>query len=85
MTAVSYRSSVVVNSGDRATRITFRHIIAWLTERVSDLMVEFMGALYNLLQRFTKHYLLLDTLDFWPHYSTNWTVSQSQNYFTTGG
>jgi hypothetical protein len=29
----------------------------------------FIGPLYNLLQHFTNHYLWLDTLDFWPHYT----------------
>jgi hypothetical protein len=32
-------------------------------------MIEFIGPLYNLLQHFTNHYLRLDTLDFWPHYT----------------
>jgi hypothetical protein len=31
---------------------------------VSDLLIEFIGPLYNLLQHFTNHYLRLDTLDF---------------------
>jgi hypothetical protein len=48
-------------------------------------MIEFIGTLYNLLQHFANYYLRLDTLDFWPHYSSNWTVSQSQSYSTTGG
>jgi hypothetical protein len=40
-----------------------------------DLMIEFIGPLYNLLQHCTNHYLRLDTLDFWAHYSSSWTVS----------
>jgi hypothetical protein len=42
---------------------------AWLIKRVSDLMVEFIGPLYNLLQHFANLYLRLDTLDFSPHYT----------------
>jgi hypothetical protein len=42
----------------------------WLIRRVFDLMIEFTGPLYNLLQQFTNHYLRLDTLDFWPHFTT---------------
>jgi hypothetical protein len=38
-------------------------------------MIKFIGPLYNLLQHFTKHCLLLDTREFWPHYSSTWTVS----------
>jgi hypothetical protein len=43
-------------------------------------MIEFSGPLYNLLQQFTKHYLQLDTLSFWPHYTNpliqlDWTIS----------
>jgi hypothetical protein len=39
---------------------------AWLIRRVLDLMIEFVGPLYNLLQRFTNHwhpviFLRLDT------------------------
>jgi hypothetical protein len=51
------------------------------------LMIEFIGPLYNWLQQFTNPNLRLDSLDFWPHYSSNWTVTQSnsQSYFTTGG
>jgi hypothetical protein len=64
---------------------------AWLIERDLDSMIEFIGSLYKLLQHFTDHYLRQDTLDFWPLYTnpllnySNWTVSQSQSYFTTGG
>jgi hypothetical protein len=57
-------------------------------------MIEFIGPIYKLAQHFTDHYLRLDTLDFWPHYtipllqlntSTNYCgQNQSQNYFTTG-
>jgi hypothetical protein len=32
-------------------------------------MIEFTGPLYNLLQHFTNHYLRLDILDLWPHYT----------------
>jgi hypothetical protein len=32
-------------------------------------MIEFIGPLYNWLQQFTNHYLLMGTLDFWPHYT----------------
>jgi hypothetical protein len=38
-------------------------------KRVLDLMIEFIGHLYNLLQHFTNHYLRLDTHDFWPYYT----------------
>jgi hypothetical protein len=56
-------------------RLRFKkHIVtcwgfAWLKWRVLDLMIEFIGLLYNLLQHFTNHYLRLDTLDLWPHYT----------------
>jgi hypothetical protein len=30
---------------------------AWLIRRVLDVMIEFIGALYNWLQQFTNHYL----------------------------
>jgi hypothetical protein len=40
--------------------------VAWLIKRVLDLMIEFTGPLYDLLQHFTKHYLRLDSLDLWP-------------------
>jgi hypothetical protein len=36
-------------------------------KRVLDLMIEFNGTQYNLLQHFTNHYLRLDTFDFWLH------------------
>jgi hypothetical protein len=32
-------------------------------------MIKFAGPLRNLLQHFTNHYLWLDTLDFWPHFT----------------
>jgi hypothetical protein len=41
---------------------------AWLKRRVWDMMIEFIGPLYNLLEQFTNHYLThchiprLDTL-----------------------
>jgi hypothetical protein len=37
-------------------------------------MIEFIGPLYKLLQDFTDHYLPLGTRDFWPHYSSNWSL-----------
>jgi hypothetical protein len=42
---------------------------AWLVKRVLDLIIEFIGPLYNLLQHFTNRYLRVDPLDFWPHYT----------------
>jgi hypothetical protein len=31
---------------------------------------QIIGPVYKLLQHFTNHYLWLDTLGFWPHYTT---------------
>jgi hypothetical protein len=39
------------------------------TDGFLDLMNDFIGPSYNLLQHFTNHYLRLDILDFWPHYT----------------
>jgi hypothetical protein len=39
-------------------------------------VTEFIAPLCSFLQAFTNHYPRLDTLDFWPHYSCNWTVSR---------
>jgi hypothetical protein len=49
---------------------------AWPIKRVLDLMIEFIAPLHNWLQQFINHYLThchlfrLDTLDFWPHFTT---------------
>jgi hypothetical protein len=64
---------------------------AWLTKRVFDLVIEFIGPLYNLLQHFTNHYRRLDTLDFWTHYTNplpqlnSQSQSQSQSHIATDG
>jgi hypothetical protein len=58
----------------------------WLIKQVCDLMIEFIEPLYNLLQYFTNHYLRMDTLDFWPHYTSNWTISFfCQSHIATDG
>jgi hypothetical protein len=61
---------------------------AWLIKRVLDMMIEFIGPLYNLLH-FTNHSLRLDTLDFWPHYTNLFlqlnVKSESEPYITTDG
>jgi hypothetical protein len=49
-------------------------------------MIEFIGPLYNMLQHFTNHYLWLDTLNFWPHYTNpllqlNCQLSQGQSHW----
>jgi hypothetical protein len=49
---------------------------ALLIRRVLDLIIEFIGPLYDWSPQFTNHYLTqclllrLDTLDFWPHFTT---------------
>jgi hypothetical protein len=42
---------------------------AWLRRRVLDLIIEFSGPLYNLLQHFTNHCRRLDILSTTPLYS----------------
>jgi hypothetical protein len=41
--------------------------VAWLIRRVLDLMIEFIGPLYNWLQHFINHYLTLSSSDWTLH------------------
>jgi hypothetical protein len=56
---------------------------ACLIKQVLDLMIEFTGPLYNLLQQFINHFLRLNTLYFWPHYTNPllWNYSDFQMTF----
>jgi hypothetical protein len=45
------------------------HILGVCATYKTGFGFEFIGPLYNLLQHFRNHYLRLDTLDFWPHYT----------------
>jgi hypothetical protein len=47
-------------------RLTFSKIIIII---IIIIIIEFIEPLYNLLQYFAKHYVRLDTLNFWPHYT----------------
>jgi hypothetical protein len=50
-------------------------------------MIEFIRPLYNWLQQFTNHYLRLDTLDFWPQFTTplhRYTASRQSHIATDG-
>jgi hypothetical protein len=60
---------------DNNNNVTYPEF-AWLIRRLLDLIIEFIGPLYNRLQQFTNHYLIrrhllrLDTSDFWSHFTT---------------
>jgi hypothetical protein len=54
------QSSIIVLSASSC--IVKYQGFAWLIKRGLDLTIEFIGPLYNLLQHFTNHCLLLDTL-----------------------
>jgi hypothetical protein len=66
----SWRERPLGRSRDRSENNVTYPGFAWLIRRVLYLMIEFIGPLYNFLQHFTYHYLRLDTLDFWPHFTT---------------
>jgi hypothetical protein len=48
---------------------------AWLIRRVLDLMIEFIGPLYNWLQQFTNHYLTVSSSSDW---TLHWNYSDFQ-------
>jgi hypothetical protein len=59
-------------------------------KRFLDLMIEFIGLLYNRVEQFTSHYLTHCHLLPTGHstgtiLTSNWTVNSSQSHIATGG
>jgi hypothetical protein len=68
--------ATLLQSSNGSIHIVTYPDFAWLIRRGLDFMIEFIGPLCNWLQQFTNHYLThchllrLETLDFWPQFTT---------------